>query len=259
MFALLMAAAIAPVYRDGPFTCTVPIINPDASRRVDHRKAQASPSGETASPFNGQSDVDVGGAFRSDFGVEGAFTLPEVPSNRGLFYSNWILLIPYKRHAFVQLELMRWRKFQFREEIGLTWAFADGALHYRDTGLWVGPGQHRLRIASSSGTLTMSVDGRAICGVPSSAFFAPQDQLYYQLGTEVEHAGDHPAGTLSNILIKDDSDGAYRRADPHCISHVDGLSWDYLGDGRYVADGVFDPAQPTVKFTGNTRNEPCVM
>ena len=257
MLALVMAAAIAPVYRDGPFTCTVPIIDP-AGTNMWSSSAHSS-NKWVAGPKNGAANVDLGGHFVSDFGTEATFTLPEVPTNRGVFYSNWILLIPYKSHAFVQIELMRWKKYQYRQEIGLTWGSVDGALFYRDTEVWLAPGPHRLRISEAGGSIAFAVDGKPICHAPAGAFFTTKDVLYYQLGTEVERYGDRPAGTLSDIRVKDDNDVSYRRADPHCVYRGYGLSWEYSGNGRYEAAGVFDPTQPYLKFTGNSWSEPCKM
>jgi hypothetical protein len=258
LFAVIVAvAATAAPAQEGPFTCSVPILDPAAIQTAGGL-VHATPQAYDQLPKNAASNVDLGGDFRDDFGVRADFTLPLVAGNSG-FYSNWIILIPYRAKAFVQLELMRWKKYDFREEIGLTWSDHDGNLFYRDTEVFVADVPHNLGIAVRGKTIVFTVDGAEICHASKDAFFDASDVLYYQLGTEVAHVGDHPAGTLSNIEIKDGAWDTYYPADPHCIYHGYGVSWEYLGNGNYQAEGVFDPKQPFITFTGITPDGTCRM
>jgi hypothetical protein len=255
--ALAIAAPNAPS-QDGPFTCNVPILDPQAVHTASGTDPVAPKLADDQLAKNAQSDVDLGGDFRDDFGVRADFTLPYVAGNTD-FYSNWIILIPYHKTAFVQLELIRWKKYDFREEIGLTWSLPDGDLIYRDTEVFLSDSPHQLGIAVHGKTIAFTVDGNEICHAPKDVFFEATDQLYYQLGTEVRHVGDHPAGTLSNIEIKDGSWDTYFPAEANCIYHGYGVSWEFQGNGSYEAAGAFDEKQPDTTFTGNTPDESCRM
>ena len=254
---LAMTATNAPS-QEGPFTCSVPILDPGAAQTASGAEHVAPKLSYHQISESAQSDVDLGGDFRDDFGVRADFTLPFVAGNSD-FYTNWIILIPYRKYAFVQLELMRWEKYDFREEIGLTWSDRDGHLIYRDTEVFLPDAAHQLGIAVHGKTIVFTVDGNDICHAPKAAFFEPTDLLYYQLGTEVHHVGDHPAGTLSNIEIKDGPWDTYFPADPNCIYHGYGVSWEFQGNGNYEAEGAFDPKQSDTAFTVNTPDESCRM
>jgi hypothetical protein len=244
-----------PAYHDGPFTCSIPIIRQGGSR--SEASERASLSTYASGPATGAASVYLFGRFQTAFGAEARFTLPPQPSNRGLFYSNWIILKPLHGAAFVQLELMRWKRYAYRDEIGLTWSHSDGKLIYRDTEVFATSGSHRLRVSRTDGDIVFAVDDRVVCRAPSAAFFTSRDQLYYQLGTEVSRYGDRPTGTLSDIRVKRDGDATYHTARVSCIYRGYGLSWEYAGNGTYRADGVFDPTQPYLRFTGNNWDSPC--
>ncbi len=258
MLALALFVSVAPsagartVHRDGPFTCAIPILNPDMDRSSTKTYAQ-----KTA--LNGQSDLDVGGTLRRDFSLAATFTLPRATANRGLFYSNWLLLIPVRSSAFVQLELMRWKKYRYRDEIALTWTLPHGQLVYRDTGIFLNDGPHQLSIGVRRSTIAFGVDGRTICSAPERAFFSAADHLYYQIGTEVAQIGDRPVGTVSNIRLKQDGASEPAQVAIQCIYRGYGTSWERGGSGVFTAAGVFDTTQPYLKFTGLKWNEPCVF
>jgi uncharacterized membrane protein (UPF0127 family) len=225
---------------DSPLACSVPLLDPH----------QAVESSLYISHGSAQSDVDVTGPFHRTFGVEATFTLPAQPLNRGVFYSNSIMLLPLHADSFVQLELMRWIRYDYREEIGVTWLLPSGQLVYRDTGIFVSNEPHRLAIEQRGERLRLIVDGSTICSAPAARFFSPQQVLYYQLATEVERPGDRPSGTLSNIEAFHGPLGRYQPAQPRCVYRGQGLSWHDEGAGRFLATGSYDPAKPYLRFTG---------
>lgn len=238
-------------YGDGPFHCSMPVNDPSPAQSG----AQSSASSETA-----QSDLDLAGTFASSFGLAGTFTLPRIAENKGLFYSNWLLLKEQKgSDAFVQLELMRWSKYAYRNEVALTWALPDGALVYRDTGLFVNDGAHELAIAVNGDDVVFAVDGTSVCSAPVSTFFPQRKSLYFQVGTEVSRPGDKPAGTVTNLRLKEDA-GGWKTANVACIYHGYGVSWHPNGDASaFTATGAFDKTKPYLLFTGLSDSDPCVL
>jgi len=202
------------------------------------------------------SNIDLGGDLRKDFGLAATFTLPRSASNRGLFYSNWIILLKYGSGGMVQLELMRWKKYDYREEVGLTWALPGHELQYRDTGIFLTDSPHRLAITVRGGTIRFLVDGTQVCSTAVSRFFERSDTLYYQIGTEVLLVGDHPIGTVSDIRMKRDVDLNAVPIPTTCIFRGNGVSWEPAGNGMFRAAGVFDATEPS-KFTGLRWGQPC--
>jgi hypothetical protein len=247
---------------DPPFTCSVPIVDPlgnaDPSR---HQRDAPEVKPAHALPTNGMSNIDFFRGLQHDFDLAATFTLPLVPTNRGLFYSNWILLKSWKSNGFVQLEIMRWKKYGYRSEIGLTWAVPGMHFAYRDTGVFLTAGPHRLDVGVSHGLIRFAVDGRAICHAPYVAIFPPlggkPERLFYQIGTEVEVVGDHPSGDVWDIRLKRDGDALPASAKVSCIYRGYGVSWESLGSGSFRAEGVFDATEPYYRFTGLQWNQPC--
>ncbi len=242
-------------YADGPFSCSMPISDPAPGATTAKISWQDVGKSESA-----QSDLDFAGAFASSFGLAGTFTLPRVDGNQGLFYSNWLLLKELKgNNAFVQLELMRWKKYSYRNEVALTWALPDGELVYRDTGLFVNDDPHELAIAVDGDSVIFAVDGASLCSAPVSTFFPQRKALFFEVGTEVSRPGDKPAGTVSNLRIKQDT-GAWKTAYASCIYHGYGLSWrPDANASTFTATGAFDTSKPYLLFTGLTDSAPCVL
>ena len=209
-----------------------------------------------ALPTNGMSNIDFGGGLLNDFGLFATFTLPRSPTNRSLFYSNWIILLKYGSGGMVQLELMRWKKYNYREEVGLTWTLPGRELQYRDTGIFLTDSPHRLGIGANAETIWFAVDGKRICSAAKSRFFGNKDTLYYQIGTEVELVGDLPTGTVSDIRLKRDADFEAVPVNATCIYRGYGMSWEPAGGGLFRAAGVFDATERS-RFTGLRWSEPC--
>lgn len=239
----LACASAAPMVRVGPLSCVADAIGPMPSAKPTTH-ARALPA------RNAISYLLADGALRSRFDLSARIALPRVPANRGLFYSNWLLLIPFGGRAFVQIELMRWSAFEDRNEVGLTWALPDGRLVYHDTALFPGDGPHRLSLGVRDASLRLGIDGRTICTAPEDAFFTPRDRLYYQIGTEVSTPGDRPSGWVDRIELQTDDDAAPRPYTIRCVYRGLGVEWNAASGGRYIASGVFDPTQPYLRFTG---------
>jgi hypothetical protein len=245
-----------------PFTCSVPIIDPlgrmDAS--LPHPDSPETKS-KRALPTNGMSNIDFFRGLQTNFDLDALFTLPLVPTNKGLFYSNWILLKSWQSKGFVQLEIMRWKKYNYRSEIGLTWAVPGFHFAYRDTRVFLSDRPHRLGISVSDGVIRLAVDGKAICSAPLLAIFplrsGEHERLLYQIGTEVEVVGDRPSGAVWNIRLKRDSDATLASPKVTCIYRGYGVSWEPAGGGAFTAEGVFDSTEPYYRFTGVRWDEPC--
>ena len=135
--------------------------------------------------------VYVGGNFHHDFSASALLTLPRVAANRGLFDTDWIMLIRYPRPGesesaptpFVQIELMRWKRYEYRPELAYTWTDDQGRLVYADSNIFVDDATpHRFGIAVHEDALTMSLDGKDVCRAKTSSFFSPGDRFYFQVG-----------------------------------------------------------------------------
>jgi hypothetical protein len=249
-----VSSASPEPFRDGPLTCSVPIVYPV---KVSPREKRSTANvAKPRLPTNGMSNIDVGGDLRNDFALSAAFTLPRTNANRGLFYTNWIILLKYPSGGMIQIELMRWKKYDYRQEIGLTWSLPGHALQYRDTGVFLSNAPHRLGIALRGGAIALLVDGKPVCHAAKSSFFAESDILYYQIGTEVLQVGDRPTGTVSDIRLKRDADLEAVPLKVTCVYRGNGVSWEPAAGGTFLAGGVFDATERS-RFTGIAWGEPC--
>src|ERR1700722_3303517 len=125
----------------------------------------APPHKHDAADVNGASVLYAYGDFRRNFSISADLTLPKVAQNRGVFYADWIILIPRGRASqqfllpFVQINLLRWARFNYRPEVAFTWAGRDGKLIYADSSIFLDERvPHTFGIAVSGPRLTMSVD-----------------------------------------------------------------------------------------------------
>lgn len=261
MFAPTMPSPLSAgqlVYDEYPFSCSVPIIDPlgehDPSR---NQRDTPSRTSENALPANGMSNIDFFRGLHQDFSLAATFTLPLDRTNRGVFYSNWLILKSRTRPGFVQLELMRWKKYNYRQELGLTWAIPGYHFAYRDTGVFLSDTPHRLSIAVKDRAIQFAIDGRTVCRSPISAFFTRTESLFYQVGTEVSELGDHPVGDVSGILLKRQADFVATTPRVTCVYRGYGVTWESIGHGTYRAEGVFDATEPYYRFTGERWDQPC--
>jgi hypothetical protein len=266
--ALCVALLVVPLARpvraavdeSNPFTCSVsvdPGVEP-APVTPPPVKSKAPVESAKKPVNNAISYLLVEGEFQRDFSVAATMTLPRVPANVKSFYANWLLMIPFRGAAFVQLNLIRWSRYKYRNEIALTWARRDGVLVYRDTGLFVTDAPHRLKIAVRGPTIVFYVDGVAICHASKSTFFDEGGKrLYVQVGTEAAAPGERVTGEVYDVAMKDDPDKTDHPYDVRCVYRGYGVSWIPDGPGRYQATGAFDPTQPYMKFEGPQPGSKC--
>jgi len=229
--AITLAAALAAE----PLRCNVPLLGTPAAASPNAQQTRGTP--------NGLGILYAGFGMAAPHGLSATFTLPKSQTNTGLFYTDWILLASRDSKSFVQIELMRWRKYSYREEIAVTWALADGTLQYRDTPVFVSDGAHGLGIDVTDDTVTLHAYRSVTCSANMHDFYAPNERIYYQIGTEVAGVGDRPTGTVSNIRAFDKTH-PLQPITPRCNYTGYGLFWQPLGQGASGAAGALDPKKP---------------
>jgi hypothetical protein len=203
------------------------------------------------------------GKLHHHFSLTAELTLPKVPQNHGLFYANWLMLIPLVSAKqqfsvpFVQINFMRWSRYHYRPEVAYTWAGPDGKLIYADSSTFIdGRRPHTFGIAVDGPRISMSVDGHQVCHGRTADFFDFRRPLYYQIGDEVAYYGDRIGGTVTNIRLR--SDGQTR---PHpyavtCMYHDRGVGWVQTSPGTFRGEGALDKTKPSGS-TGATPNSLC--
>jgi hypothetical protein len=220
---------------------------------------------EDATDMHAHATVYVGGNMHRDFSVSALLTLPRVSANVGLFDTDWLLLTrrglpgedPDIYRPFVQIELMRWKKFDYNAEIAFTWTDDERNLVYVDSTLPIDDTiPHRFAIAAHDDALTMSVDGRVVCRAQTSHFFGPQDRLDVQVGDELVHSGDRLAGTIADLRRKTDDDAAEKPYAGACRYESNGVRWVPDGIGSFHAEGVASLGEAG-HFVGFDRNALC--
>lgn len=231
----LPAAALAAALTTDPVSCNVPLLGTPSSAAAAAAPARSTP--------NGLGILYTGFGLSAPYGMSATFTLPKSQTNTGLFYTDWMLLASRDSKSFLQIELMRWSKYSYRNEIALTWALPDGVLQYRDTPVFVSDGAHDLGIDVSGTTITLHGDHSVTCTASFAEFYAPGEHVYYQLGNEAVRVGDKPTGTVSAIRAYDQTH-ALQPVTPQCTYSGYGLSWLDDGDGTYSAAGALDPKAP---------------
>lgn len=246
MIAGLILSALGLTVPANVLSCNVPLIGTPA------RSATSSASASADLP-NGLGILYTGAGMRAPFALRATMTLPRSNKNKGLFYTNWILLASRSSKSFVQIELMRWTRFHYRNEIALTWALADGTLQYRDTPVFVSDGPHTLQIAVTGDAIVLSADrNKVICTARLDDVYAPTEDLYYQIGNEVHDPGDGPIGNVWDIQAED-AEHRWQPVAPRCSYTAYGLSWKQSASGRYTAAGTFDRRAPA-HFV-----DPCIL
>ena len=214
----------------------------------------------------GNSDPDVGEAvtylyagdknMHANYGADAVFTAP-LDGRRG-WYDSTLRLGPYlEDNGFVQIEISRWQRFNYRPHIGVAWSVPHGTVQHKDTGLMLDDrAAHRLAIAVSAGRVDLRADGREICSAPASSFVAPERRKYFQVRSETSVFGRNGSSQVRDIRLKRDSDNAARPFASDCILHRHGIYWEHIGGGRFTARGAFYPDEATY-FAGRDPSKPC--
>jgi hypothetical protein len=195
----------------------------------------------------GVSDLYVG-AHRTvhNYLTQATFTLPRTPQRKG-FYGNGIRLGPLKEdYAFIQVMLVRERRFDFADHVAVAWAlpysskvvFKDTNLLYRDN-----DPSHRLGIRVIGGALTLYVDGSVLCTARSDHFVRSGSAKYFQIRTETDVPGFFGSGTVRDIALKTDAEKAPRPFRSDCEFHGYGVSWIALGRGAYRSQAITMPTK----------------
>ncbi len=224
----------------------------------------AAPHAHDSADVNGASVLYAYGNFRRNFSISAALTLPKIARNRGVFYADWIILIPRGKASqqfllpFVQINLLRWSRFNYRQEVAFTWAGRDGKLIYADSSIFLDDRlPHTFGIAVSGPSLTMSVDHRTVCVAKTSDFFDFRLPLYFQLGDEVQRYGDRISGTLSHVMVKSDDDARPKSYVFTCMYRGRGLQWVETTPGTFAGEGTLAPINGA-RFTGRTPASKCI-
>ncbi len=240
---LLIAAVLAGALTlQQPMRCNVPLTGtPPTASQIAHDNRRAT----TGQPANALALLYTGGEMQIPYTLQATMTLPRSTTNKGLFYSNWVLLASRDSRSFVQIELMRWKKFNYRNEIALTWAEPDGVLRYYDTPVFVSDAAHELSISLDGDYITLQADNSVTCAAGVRFFYASSERLYYQIGSEVSEPGDRPTGEIWNIRAGDAAH-PLQAIEPRCSYRGFGLSLEKRGSGRYVPQGVFDAGRAPV-------------
>ncbi len=217
--------------------------------------------GTGAQAGNATPYIYVDGDLRYDFRLSADLYLPDIPSNTGLFYTDWLLLLPHAQglQPFVQIETMRWKRYGYRPEVAYTWTQKDGRLVYQDSQIFLDDGKpHTFFIGVHKGTIGMGVDGRTLCTGLAANFFANTAPLFYQVGGEVEQYGDRLDGTVANLQLKSDHDLAPVPIVSRCGYQDRGTAWTYIANGSYQLGGRLVQNAPSA-FYGFVPDEPCVV
>ncbi len=194
----------------------------------------------------------------NDYRAEATFTLPRTGQSRG-FYGNSIRLGPLREnYAFVQVMLIRWKRFNFSQHIAIAWAYPEGIVQLKDTDLAYPDrhSSHRLGIGVAGRLLSLYVDGSAICTASSDHFVRPNAAKYFQIRTETNQVGFAGSGTVRVVKLKRDSDVSPKLYESHCEFHGYGVSWVPLGGGAFRVAGAFYPNEATY-FSGITPDSKC--
>jgi hypothetical protein len=228
------------------WSCAVPLLG-------DYEGAGNAPDVGEAVTYLYAGDKDM----HEDYGADALFTMPL--DGRHGWYDSTLRLGPYiEDNGFVQIEISRWERFNYKQHIAVSWSVPHGTVvQHKDTGLMLDDRvAHRLAIAVHGGRVDLRVDGREICSAPASSFVSPGSRKYFQVRSETSVVGRNSNARVSDVHLKRDSDRTPRPFASDCILHRHGIFWEYLDGGRFVARGAFYPNEATY-FTGTDFSKPC--
>jgi hypothetical protein len=192
-----------------------------------------------------------------NYGADAEFTTA-LDGRRG-WYDSGVRLGPRKENnGFVQIEISRWERFDYRAHVAIAWALPHArVVEYRDTGLMLPDGvPHGLGIYVRDRRVQLTVDGRVVCSTQASYFIAPSEPKYFQVRSETSVVGSNGAARVSNLRLKRDADPSARPYPTDCILHRHGIFWTYLGTAGFAARGAFYPEEATY-FTGIDPSKRC--
>lgn len=215
---------------------------------------------ESSSPNTGEgvTYLYMGGKdLHSSYSASADFITP-LDGRRG-WYDSGLRLGPLnENNGFVQIEISRWERFDYREHVAVAWALPHtSVVEYRDTDFMLTDGvPHRLGIAVRNGLLQLIVDGRVVCFTRASYFLGSLERRYFQVRTETSVLGSNSAARVSNLRLKRDADSTAIPYRSDCILHRHGMFWQYVGTADFAARGAFYPNESTF-FTGIDPSKAC--
>ena len=190
-------------------------------------------------PDNAVAYLTAAGHLQRDFSLSADLTLEKTPANRGLFYADWIILGEQAAGdvPFVQVNLIRWKRYGYRSEIAYTWMGPDGKLIFQDSRIFLDDRPHRFFVGARGDRISVTLDIREICRASKSRLFG-NATLGYQLGGEVMHYGDSIRGTASNIRFKSDTDAQPKIHHFRCEWVDRGIRWIKTGSDSFRLAGT---------------------
>ena len=140
---------------------------------------------------------------------------------------------------FVQIGEIRDKNVRPTPAVFVAYRKAGGSLVYQDFGA-VSEGEHTVSITGDRRTINLTIGRRHVERFDRALFFHRGDRPYYQFASEVDGAGDVPAGYFRNIEVKDDRWPSSKLMKPDCLYHSRGLRIRraddlYVLSGRYVS------------------------
>jgi hypothetical protein len=193
--------------------------------------------------------------MHANFAADALFTAPL--ERKCGWYDSGLRLGPYlENNAFVQIEISRWKRFSYRQHVAVAWAVPHSIVEYRDTGMMLADGPHRLGIDVHHGVLRLLADGHVVCSTRSSSFVSPSQRTYFQVRAETNVLGSNGGARVASLRLKRDTDAVPRAFATDCILHRHGIAWAPMGRGIFAMRGAFYPNEATF-FTGLDPDAAC--
>jgi hypothetical protein len=182
------------------------------------------------------------------FRLEGTFSLPRMPSNRG-WYGDWFTYtakptLRVTNPAFVQAGLIRTPNgaFVLRPFIAYRGRYEPDTLHELAP---LADGPHRVALQMKGGVLAFEVDGTPLYRLNASDFVAPNARsTYLQIGHELSVQDDFAKGSIRELAFSSGANPTLRPLSTiplACSFSSNGVRWQPAGTS-VVANGKFDAA-----------------
>jgi len=232
---VLLILALLPL-SNGPVSAAY---SAQPTMMCSHGRAPGKPQ-SGAAPLNAISYLTAAGDLQRNFSLSANLVLPKMPSNRGLFYTDWIILGQQGDEVlpFVQVNLLRWKRYDYRPEISYTWMGPNKKLVYQDSTVFLNDKPHNFEIGAQADRMFVRVDNIEVCHGSMYRFFGNNPKLSYQLGGELVHYGDRIEGAATNIRFKSDKDPYPKIHNFRCEWIDRGLHWKKTGIASFRLEGV---------------------
>jgi len=231
-----------------PWQCSVPLLaNPKAD------------SDNEPDLGEGVSYLYIGDSrLQSNYGADALFTVP-LSAQRGWYDSGMRLGPLAEDNGFVQIEISRWKRFDYKQHAAVSWSVPHGTPEHRDTGLMLDDATpHRLGISVAAGMVQLLVDSRVLCSTRSAYFVRAGAPKYFQVRTETGVEGANGDTRAADLRLQRDVDRTPQPYQTTCILHRHGIFWERRGGGAFAVRGAFYPDEATF-FTGADASKPCTI